>query len=244
MKDCWHILGIQPTADVSIIRKSYLNLIKKYHPDTVYTPEKKRKYTIRCAEINVAYEEAIKKARLMADRPFDVSSAIVTERVKRPWYFTFVALFAFVGILIAVVIMMSVFMGFIFWVMTVTNIFGVVLYMIVFIALLGFFMLGMFDMALMLLFGMFRFSNLLYKIGLKKYEMKLIWFSMLIFNICIVYFTDFPLINLPGLLQEIYRFCLACTIPFLFALDWIKDIIKYTRVKKKGFVISVGDSMG
>ena len=74
--------------------------------------------------------------------------------------------------------------------------------------------------------------------------MKLIWFSMLIFNICIVYFTDFPLINLPGLLQEIYRFCLACTIPFLFALDWIKDIIKYTRVKKKGFVISVGDSMG
>src|ERR1035437_6701025 len=61
-KDCWEILGIKKTKDVFIIRKTYRELIKKYHPDTVQAPERIRKYTIKCVEINLAYEEAMKYA--------------------------------------------------------------------------------------------------------------------------------------------------------------------------------------
>jgi hypothetical protein len=59
-KNCWEILGIPRTKDSTIIKKAYRDLIKKYHPDTVQAPERKRKYTIKCVEINRAYEDAMK----------------------------------------------------------------------------------------------------------------------------------------------------------------------------------------
>src|SRR5215831_7209095 len=64
MEDCWTKLGIEPTRDTVAIRNAYRELVKKYHPDTVLTPEEKRQYTIFCAEINEAYEEALHRAKL------------------------------------------------------------------------------------------------------------------------------------------------------------------------------------
>ncbi|HEX8091784.1 MAG TPA: J domain-containing protein, partial [Blastocatellia bacterium] len=70
MKDCWTILGILPTGDTAAIRKVYLELVKAYHPDTVLTAEKKREYTILCAEINQAYTQATEQAKTFsAPRP-------------------------------------------------------------------------------------------------------------------------------------------------------------------------------
>ena len=59
MKDCWKILGISKTSDRLAIRKAYRDRIKRWHPDTVRSPEMIRHYTIKCAEINDAYRQAL-----------------------------------------------------------------------------------------------------------------------------------------------------------------------------------------
>lgn len=68
-RDCWVVLGIQKTKDISIIKNAYRELIKKYHPDTVQAPEKIRKYTIKCAEVIQAYKEAIDYAQIHQNEP-------------------------------------------------------------------------------------------------------------------------------------------------------------------------------
>jgi hypothetical protein len=61
--NCWKVLGIHPTNDVETIKKAYRALIRKWHPDRVRSPEQKPEFTDRCAEINVAYDEAMNLAR-------------------------------------------------------------------------------------------------------------------------------------------------------------------------------------
>jgi hypothetical protein len=56
---CWAILEIPPTNDVEEIRKARRSLIRKWHPDTVEDPAQKGEYTIRCAEINAAHDDAV-----------------------------------------------------------------------------------------------------------------------------------------------------------------------------------------
>jgi hypothetical protein len=56
---CWAILEIPPTHDVEQIRKARRSLMRKWHPDTVEDPAQKGAYTIRCAEINAAHDEAV-----------------------------------------------------------------------------------------------------------------------------------------------------------------------------------------
>jgi len=68
-KDCWNILGIARTRDISIIKNAYRELIKTYHPDTVQAPERIRKHTIRCVEIIQAYKEAMKYAETHQQDP-------------------------------------------------------------------------------------------------------------------------------------------------------------------------------
>jgi hypothetical protein len=63
MKDCWKILEIDKTTDAEKIKKAYRELIKRYHPDTVRSPEKIRKYTIKSAEIIEAYKQAVEYAK-------------------------------------------------------------------------------------------------------------------------------------------------------------------------------------
>lgn len=59
MTRCWAILEIPPTNDVEEIRKARRTLMRKWHPDTVADPRRKEEYTIRCAEINAAHDEAV-----------------------------------------------------------------------------------------------------------------------------------------------------------------------------------------
>jgi hypothetical protein len=59
---CWAILEIPPTHDVEEIRKARRSLMRKWHPDTVEDPAQKEEYTIRCAEINAAHDEAVRIA--------------------------------------------------------------------------------------------------------------------------------------------------------------------------------------
>jgi hypothetical protein len=59
---CWAILEIPPTHDVDVISKARRSLIRKWHPDTVGDAAQKNDYTIRCAAINVAHDEAVQIA--------------------------------------------------------------------------------------------------------------------------------------------------------------------------------------
>jgi hypothetical protein len=63
MNDCWDTLRITATSDIVAIRNAYRELVKRYHPDTVLTPEEKLRYTDFCAGINQAYREAIEWAK-------------------------------------------------------------------------------------------------------------------------------------------------------------------------------------
>lgn len=247
MKDCWKLLGIQPTNDVGIIRKSYLKLVKKYHPDTVPTPEQKRKYTIRCAEINNAYKEALNQAQFIKDPGFQ-AAPVITAQGPQPWYSKVAMYFAVaMGFLVPI--------AGIVWLLNFgipeirllsdTNIIRVgftsLVAFAISVSIIGFCLMGILDMLIALLVP----SKLLSKLGLEKYERKLIWLSMLIFNVYIFYFTDFGNVlfkdndTMTGLYTGIWRSVGAGTVPFLLALDWIKDFMRYVKVRNRGFALQI-----
>jgi hypothetical protein len=251
MKDCWQILGIRATVDAGTIRRSYLDLIKKYHPDTVFTPEQKRRDTIRCAEINNAYEDAIRLAQLLAAMPSGVSTETVNRRTGRLWYSKLAMYSATVVGFFIIFVMISFLIVFVtsgVKSLSDTNIirvvFASVLTFAISTSIIGFCMMGIFDMLIAFLFP----SKLLLKVGLERYEKKLIWFSMVIFNLYILYFTGLGNVllkdndKMSDLYVGIWRVCGAGTVPFIFALDWIKDVIKYARVKKHGFALRIVDN--
>jgi hypothetical protein len=64
MTNCWAILEIAPTHDFDEISKARRALMRKWHPDTVRDPARQNEYTIRCATINAAYDEAVKIAEI------------------------------------------------------------------------------------------------------------------------------------------------------------------------------------
>ena len=64
MQDCWKILGLYHTSDVVLIKKVYRELLKTNHPDKVHSEQEKQVNTIKCAQINTAYKEAVRQAKL------------------------------------------------------------------------------------------------------------------------------------------------------------------------------------
>src|SRR5205085_6572385 len=66
-------------ADLAAIKRAYREQVKRYHPDTVTTPEQKRRYTIICAAINDAYREAVRLARAASATPEDQQEASADE---------------------------------------------------------------------------------------------------------------------------------------------------------------------
>jgi hypothetical protein len=93
VNSCWAILEIQPTGDIQEISRVRRSLIRQWHPDTVEDPAKKEEYTIRCATINAAYDEAVKIAeirervmRASTASPLsdvDVAAALRKDRPRR-----------------------------------------------------------------------------------------------------------------------------------------------------------------
>jgi len=69
MKHCWVILGIPKTGDAAAVKRAYRDSIKRCHPDTVGSPEKKRHYTIKCVELNKARDEALAYCAAGPDSP-------------------------------------------------------------------------------------------------------------------------------------------------------------------------------
>ena len=253
MKSCWTILGILPTGDTTAIRKAYLELVKKYHPDTVITPETKRKYTILCAEINQAYTEAVEQAKTFSEpqphAPEEAPRYTPPERDNpdvakafRQYSGHFVRRF---GAAIMLLLFALQFLPYLspslmrrppealrFAVGAVATVF-VVLFVFVIIFVYGVIIAGTLDLFLILLFP----RKLLAKLGLGKYEGKLVWLSIVMANVTLFFFTD--LIRIPtstdrmfSLYDGIFRSLAAGTLPFLLALNRLREFVRYKQIKK------------
>lgn len=253
MKDCWTILGILPTGDTAAIRKAYLELVKIYHPDTVLTPEKKRKYTILCAQINQAYTQAIEQAKTFSapqlDLPEETLQSPLMDRTDpaiakafRQYSGAFIRRF---GAAIMLLLFTLQFLPYItpsllkrppealkIAVGAVATLF-VVLFVFVIIFVYGVVIAGTLDLFLILLFP----RKLITKLGLGKYENKLVWLSIVMANVTLFFFTD--LIGIPNsshrmfsLYDGIFRAFAAGTLPLLLALNSLREFLRYRQIKK------------
>jgi hypothetical protein len=253
VKDCWTILGILPTDDTSAIRKVYLELVKIYHPDTVLTPEEKRKYTILCAEINQAYAQAIEQAKALSTpqpeirqhaQPYTVMERDnpAVAKVFRQYTGMFVRRF---GAAIMLLLFTLQFLPYVspsllkkppealrIAVGAVATLF-VVLFVFVIIFVYGVIIAGTLDLFLILLFP----RKLIGKLGLGKYENKLVWLSIVVANVTLFFFTD--LIGIPNstdrmfsVYDGIFRALAAGTLPTLLALNRLREFSRYKQVKK------------
>ena len=81
MNTCWQILQIEPTTDLDAIKDARRALIKNWHPDIVPDADRKREYTARCAEINVAFDRASGFAK--AWKPAVAADSAHAERRRR-----------------------------------------------------------------------------------------------------------------------------------------------------------------
>jgi hypothetical protein len=82
MKTCWNVLGIESTGDLQAIQRARRSLIRQWHPDAVANPEEKRVRTARCAEINCAFDEAARLAKMLhpvGNSPKSVEVPVATE---------------------------------------------------------------------------------------------------------------------------------------------------------------------
>jgi hypothetical protein len=259
VKDCWSILGIQPTGDTIAIRKAYLELVKKYHPDRALTPERKRKHTVLCAEINQAYTQATEQARIYsatdystpqpdpprysaADTQSDYQDNPAVAKAVRQYSGVFTRRFG-AGLLVLLFALqflpylspsllkrppeaLRILVG------AVATLF-VVLFVFVIIFVYGVIVAGTLDLFLILLFP----RKLIARLGLAKYENKLVWVSIVMANITLFFFTD--LVGIPSstdrmfaLYDGLFRSLAAGTLPVLLALNWIKELIRYRQIKK------------
>ena len=256
MKDCWTILGILPTGDSVAIRKAYLELVKTYHPDRASTPEKKRKHTILCAEINQAYTRAIEQAKTYGEPQPDNceqqpqptpppvtyhDNSAVTEAFRQ-----YAGMFTHkFGVGLLLLLFTFQFLPYVspsflkappaalrLIVGAIATLF-VVLFVFVIIFVYGVIVAGTMDLFLIILFP----RKLIARLGLGRYENKLVWVCILMANITLFFFTD--LVGIPtstarmfALYDGIFRGLAAGTLPLLLAFNWIKEIIRYKQIKK------------
>ena len=71
MLDPFERLGVRRNASAVQIRKSYLNLVRKWHPDRFQEGPERLFAEKNMIEINIAYEEAVLKRSGVSDADFD-----------------------------------------------------------------------------------------------------------------------------------------------------------------------------
>jgi hypothetical protein len=263
VSDCWKILGLQPTTDLAAIKRAYREQVKRYHPDTVTTPEQKRRYTIICAAINDAYREAVRRAQAanaaqadagpdsFADAPHQDESEFATA--GNPFDYAAHgqqqnALGSFFKSPTALRTLLLLFVGFeivIFFAGPMQNVPTTVQTLAgIFIALfVGFIIYGLLAAgALDLLIFWFFPRRLLYRLGLAKYESKLIWLAILAANGFVFFFTN--LIAHPShhqmtaaILDMAVRMAATVTVPLIVALLWLRDLLRYRRIRQDGIAL-------
>jgi triphosphoribosyl-dephospho-CoA synthetase len=259
VSDCWKRLGLQPTTDLAAIKRAYREQVKRYHPDTVASPEQKRRYTIICAAINDAYREAVRRAQAAhadaADSSADARPAEAGESAGAAGEFTSAApaysqnalgsFFKSPGALRTLLLLFFGFEVIVFFAGPVRNLpsafeamAGLFLALFVGFIIYGLLVAGALDL---LIFWFFP-RRLLERLGLARYESKLIWLVILITNAFVFFFTN--LIAHPrghematALLDVVVRAAATLTVPLVVALLWLRDLMRYRRLKHGGIAL-------
>jgi hypothetical protein len=232
--NCYKILKISRTGNKELIKTAYRNLVKKYHPDIARTPEKVRINTIKCTEINWAYEEALLLADQIKDTDNSTPESIEVQRQAKKEN-------KFQDTILSVVVLITVLSIFFLgskgldWVFSETsstaNIIKIIILIpvIAFLTLLGGFMFS----ATFALIGLMILDGLLVKLIPGKYYFKLLWLIVVILNSIVAIQEPFVALvkNLPLsiLLFNIW--------PIISLIYWIRTIIKYNALKDKTIVI-------
>ena len=257
MNDCWKRLGLEPTADLAAIKRAYRHQVKRYHPDTVTTPEQKRRYTIICAAINDAYREAVRQARAASATPFNDDQEPIPDAAHQDEreaataqaefdYATFgrhrnamASLFQSPTGLRTLLLFFSGFMLLAYFVgqvrvpPPVETLAGILVALFI-----GFFIFGLLTAGAMdLLIFWFFPRSLLDRLGLAKYESKLVWVTILAANGAVFFFTN--LIAHPShremasvILDITMRAAATVTVPLIIAVLWLRDLLRYRRIKQ------------
>ncbi|HXG64885.1 MAG TPA: J domain-containing protein [Blastocatellia bacterium] len=249
MSDCWTVLGIAPTNDLEKIRRAYRDLVKQYHPDTVAAPEKKRRYTIICARVNQAYKEACERASRppefhAGEFPQPAASAEARARYSPPpLIFGGGSLFAKMvksGIAVGAILfcfvaleIASVFAGYVGGVPEAVQV-ALSLFALLFLAVVvyGLLFAGALDLLVIWLFP----RELLGRVGLARFEEKLIWLAVVALNAFVFFFSD--VISPPvgrnasvAAVDGFFRAAAAGTMPMLLAVNWLRNQVQYRRAK-------------
>jgi hypothetical protein len=260
VSDCWQRLGLQPTADLAAIKRAYREQVKRYHPDTVATPEEKRRYTIICADINTAYREALGRAQAANPSPAngdqdspaaaphpesgdfaggrDVFEPAATGAGQN-------AFAAFFKSPTALRTLLLIFVGFEFVIFfagplqnvpaAVQTLAGVFVALFVGFIIYGLLVAGPLDLLIFWFFPRRLFGRL----GLAKYDNKIIWLATVAANGFVFFFTN--LIARPNrheaaavILDITVRAAATVTVPLIAALLWLRD----RRVKQEGVTLA------
>lgn len=79
MQNPFQVLGLTGTADEESVRSAYRKLVKTCHPDAVMNEAQKAQAEDRLIELNLAYEEALKRAC----RPTEGARAASPQEILR-----------------------------------------------------------------------------------------------------------------------------------------------------------------
>lgn len=79
MQNPFQVLGLSGTADEQSVRNAYRKLVKTCHPDAVMNEAQKTQAQDRLIELNLAYEEALKRAC----RPNEGATAASPQEILR-----------------------------------------------------------------------------------------------------------------------------------------------------------------
>ena len=232
----WKILGIKPTSDKEMIKSAYRMLVKKYHPDLAKTPEKVRTNTIKCAQINLAYQEAL----LQADQIKNIDTPFEDINSNQPYKKEniIIRIFRIIGVIVVAGLLWGL-------IETVTStvvrlsktneianvIFGVPIQTFGFALISSAISLSNAIVALIIL------DVLLVKFIPREYFNKLFWAIVVILNtlFAIYELIPFKLVNDENINTNL--FILIWNVwPIIFLISWIRTLIKYNSIKDKSFL--------
>lgn len=260
MPECWKILGIPPTKDKDIINKAWRNLMLKYHPDRVQSPELKRRYTIKCFKINNAREKALEQANSAIFQKIIYSKKDNNYSIKVDLYVNPFVQAVILYILIApwvigplLLIYQKKIWMFIDIILKYPHYYPFMLIpqiiIIFLLAIIIGFWASFITFPAIFFILLFCEGYLIGKLNLLKYKPKIYWLLCVIINIY-VFNTDYFHCNIGKIISYTqygyilsfsWRFFVSATWPLIFFLYWINDIMIFNKIKKKGDIVIFAD---
>ncbi|MCC6815693.1 MAG: J domain-containing protein [Saprospiraceae bacterium] len=234
--NCWKTLGIKSTSDKEIIKSAYRALVKKYHPDLAKTPEKVRINTIKCAELNLAYQKALLEADQIkiSDESIPISDSMRLYKKEN----VFIRIFRVIAIMIIVLLiggLIQIGIPNLVEYFKTNEMAKVVLGVPV--KMFGFAIISTAISLSNAIIAFLILDFLVVKFIPKVYFSKLFWIIVVILNTTIAINNLIPFKVFDNETNNTNIFILVWNIwPIIFLISWIRTFIKYNSIKDKSFL--------